>query len=577
VEPCAALSALKEICIPDGPKFNFRLDWQKRALLYVAALEWNLRNSQWPVVPVQERIGTRLMAYLSSVDGQIQHYFLHLPKNYDGTKPVPLVIHCPHNTRHKPFLTGPTAFDVDWINKLAALSDELGFACLWPNARGQHGETPLAMTDTMEVLNRVEKQEKIDANRIYLTGDCEGAAFALDLAQTYPDRFAALGIMNGMSVPKRLPTLYWKTANSPYALAENLKNMPVQLIHGELFPHSPTWQSTKFKEVLQKVGIEPKMILLPGDTRWADQDPFRLSFEFFKGKARPDAPTEVTFVTGQLKHDSAYWIRVKSFTEAGKMARVEARFIAPNRIEAKTENVAELEILPEKLAKAGMAGSSLTVSLNGVERNVPVAGTVSLEIARTTATSKLRKNHDIEGPVSHAFAGPFILVENSQGAPEEVKRENAIVEKLAKNWEEIYFVPCRRKVDKEITEADIRDNNLVFIGTPKTNILLQRMEGQIPLKVGPMRLQVGDTTYEGKDLSATVAYPNPLNEKRYVVVTSSNDFSTFVLPQPNPAQMAWYDVAVWRSEGRVFLKWAGYWDNTWTRLLNEPAAIIRGQ
>jgi predicted esterase len=578
VEPCAALSALKEISIPDGPKFNFRLDWQKRALLYAAALDWNLRNSQRPAIPVQERIGTRLIAYRSSVDGQIQHYFLHLPKNYDGVHPVPLVIHCPHNTRHKPFLTGPTAFDVDWINKLAALSDELGFACLWPNARGQHGDAPVAVTDTMEVLNLAEKQEKIDADRIYLTGDCEGAAFALDLAQTYPDRFAALGIMNGMSVPKRLPTEYWKAANSPYVLAENLKNMPVQLIHGELFPHSPSWQSTKFKELLEKVGIQAKLILLPGDTRWADQDPFRLSFEFFKGKARPEVPTEVTFVTGQAKHDSAYWVRVKSLTEAGQIARVEAKFVPPNHIEAKTENVGELELFPEMLAKAGMTGTSLSVALNGTNREVPLDGkSVVLEIA-PQKPAKVHKNHDIEGPVSHAFAGPFILVGNSGGSAEELKLENAVLDAMAKHWEETFFVPCRRKLDKEITDADIRDNNLIFAGTPQTNTLLKRVGGQIPLRVEPARLQVGDASYDGKDLSATIVYPNPLNPRRYIVVTESNNFASFVLPQPNPARMCWYDVAVWRSgPGRVFLKWAGYWDNTWTRLLTDPAAVIKGE
>jgi hypothetical protein len=230
------------------------------------------------------------------------------------------------------------------------------------------------------------------------------------------------------------------------------------------------------------------------------------------------------------------------------------------------------------LTKAGLTGTSLQVALNGANREVPIDGKpVVLEIAAQKQAA-LHKNRDVEGPVADAFAGPFILVGNSAGSAEELKLENAVLDAMAKHWEETFFVPCRRKLDREITDADIRDNNLVFAGTPQTNTLLRRVGGQIPLKVEPARLQVGDTGYDGKDLSATIVYPNPLNPKRYVVITESNNFASFQLPAPNPARMCWYDVAVWRSgPGRVFLKWAGYWDNTWTRLLTDPAAVVKGE
>jgi len=559
--PCGTLPALKEITVPTGPKFSFRLDWQKRALFYVAQIEWNLRNAQAKELPLGEQLGTHLVAYRSPIDGQVQHYILHLPRGYDGSHPIPLVIHCPHNTRDKPFLTGPTVFDTDWVRKLAQFGDEDGVAVLWPHARGQYYYVPMAFSDVMDVLAAVEKEHRIDPRRVYLMGDCEGAAFAMGLAESYPDRFAALGLMNTIT-GSRFPTAYWHLAHDLTLQAENLRNIPLQLVHGKLFPHSPSSQSVRFADAAKAKGLNPSVVLLDGDARWDDRDPSRLSFEFFHDKVTPEAPEHVSFVTARLHHDTAYWLRVKSLIDAGDAGKVDAHFEAPNEITATTENIGELEFLPGKLGVA----NKVSLTINGEQRDVVVDGLnpVSISMQPSDAGPQIHKNHQLGGPVSDAFAGPFLLIDNTLGDEAERTRENKLVDKLAQGWQETLYIPCQRKRDKDVTDADLRDYNLVMVGTRATNTLLKRMGDRLPVAIDANSIRIGDATYEGSSLGIAFVYPNPLNPNRYVVLMTSNNFTDFTMPARNLGIGGWFDIAVWRRpQGYPQLIWAGYWDSNW--------------
>ena len=437
-------------------------------------------------------------------------------------------------------------------------------AVLWPHARGQLYYVPMAFADVMDVLTAVEQEHRIDPRRVYLTGDCEGAAFAIGLAESYPDRFAALGVMNAMTAGPRLPTRYWDLAHSLFALSGNLSNMPVQLLHGKLFPHSPLVQSERFADALKANGADAKLVRLEGDARWDDDDPFRLSFDFFRGKATPEVPEKVSFTTAQLKQDSAYWVRVKGLMDAGNAGTVTAEFQAPDEIEATTENVSELELRPDRL---GLRPGRLSLTVNGLMREVPVdgMGPISIPIDVPETQAKLSKTHQMEGPVADAFTGPFLLIENTLGEEAERSRQNKLVDTLAKGWEESLYVPCRRKRDRDVTDGDIHDYNLVIVGTRSTNALLKRMGDQLPLAMEPGRIRIGGATYEGSGgVGIAFVYPNPLNPKRYVVVMTSNNFTDFTMPARNLGIGGWFDIAVWRSvQGHPQLIWAGYWDKNW--------------
>lgn len=572
LDPCAALKPLQEIA-PSQP-FAFRLDWQKRALLNVEQLEWELANAAaGRPVPGAQR-GTHVYAYRSRVDGQTQYYFLHLPRDYDGRK-VPLVVVHPHNTVQKPLLSGPVAFNPDWLRKLATYSDEYGYACLWPHARGRNSNVHLALTDTLEALDDVQSRFAIDADRIYLTGDCGGARNALLFAERFPDRVAAISVLNSATSSGLTANALWREVNSPRSTVENLSNIPLQLIHGDHFPHSPTQQSLDLQRACRRAGFEPELVLLAGDSRWADQDPFRTSFAFFQGKAR-ETPRAVALTTGQLKYGSAHWLRVSELTSPPRLGQVIARFEAPGRISATVTNVSELELLPGRFPPNMGRPGPLEISVNGNLQTVLVKGDrpVKVRVIPEDRRAPLWKTATLEGPVSHAFAEPFVVARAAgEGEPGRTAARG-LADQLVEAWRESYYVSCPDKTIEELTPSDIAGMNLVIAGGPEAVESARRLLGPLPLELAPSHVQIGGQRFEGRRLLITAIYPNPLNPRRYVVLVVTNSTGEVGLPAPELARSGSYDAAVWRydenARGRLLGEW--YWDKSWSRLI--PAGSI---
>jgi polyhydroxybutyrate depolymerase len=155
---------------------------------------------------------------------------IHVPKSYDGSKPVPavLILHgAGGNGRHYLEKAG-------WAKK----ADEAGFIAIAPDglpARQDFqdsfasnprlwnsGQLPLrsprARIDDLAfiraLLDEVERRANVDTNRVYLTGHSNGAGMTYRLATEMPERFAAIApvasqcwVLNPR--PKRpLPTLF---------------------------------------------------------------------------------------------------------------------------------------------------------------------------------------------------------------------------------------------------------------------------------------------------------------------------------------------------------------------------------
>jgi dienelactone hydrolase len=574
LDPCATLAPLEEI----EPKqsFAFRLDWQKRALLLVSQLEWAFRHRAEERLSPGAGRGTHVGDFRSRVDGQVQYYFFHLPKGYDGQRAVPLVIQVPHNTRQKPLLTGPVAYDPDWIHELSAFADDNGYACLWPHARGRNNNVQLAVTDTFEALADLESKFAIDPERIYLMGDCGGARNALLLAERFPDMFAGVSALNAATSSGLTANSEWQAANSPSTAPENLSNLPLQLIHGDLFPHSPTRQSLDFRADCRRFGMDPSLVILPGDARWADVDAFRISFKFLQGKRR-GPPRAVSFATAQLKYGSSAWIRMTELSSPPDVGRINARFEAPNRIVADVANIGGFSILPDRLPVPLPAGTSLKMTVNGASREYPIAspaGGVEWRAGSALKNPRGSKSPSIEGPVSHAFAEPFVIVEptGSDAAGRAVSLR--LAQQVEKAWLDNYYVPCQRKLDSQVDARDLAAMNLVLVGTPDQNRVLSQLAPRLPFRFGPQGVTVGGQSLSGQVLIAGV-FPNPANPNRYVVILASNGAIAADLPAPDLARYASFDLAAWRLDAGKKPDPIGewYWDSTWTRLRASGPAL----
>ena len=126
-------------------------------------------------------------------------YILHVPKSYDGSRGVPLVVNLHgfgSNARQQAIYSG-----------LPAKGDAEGFITVTPNGTGTPQRWALGggsdIDFARDLLDSLEAQLCIDASRVYAAGISNGSGFAQQLACAMPDRIAAVGAVAAMVYPLR--------------------------------------------------------------------------------------------------------------------------------------------------------------------------------------------------------------------------------------------------------------------------------------------------------------------------------------------------------------------------------------
>ena len=92
----------------------------------------------------------------------------------------------------------------------------------------------------MDLLETVLSENRIDRDRIYLTGLSRGGSAAWELAVQYPDTFAAMMVVCGMTP---VPYAHWIN-----------KDMPIWVFHGALDKVIPIDHSEKMVAKLREMG-----------------------------------------------------------------------------------------------------------------------------------------------------------------------------------------------------------------------------------------------------------------------------------------------------------------------------------
>jgi hypothetical protein len=86
----AQLARLKHLLQPDSWTSEF---WDQKVAWSFAEMEDNLVAMTKGADAFRHAPGTHLRGYRSAIDGQIQHYWIHVPaRTLQAGKPIPLVI-----------------------------------------------------------------------------------------------------------------------------------------------------------------------------------------------------------------------------------------------------------------------------------------------------------------------------------------------------------------------------------------------------------------------------------------------------------------------------------------------------
>ena len=102
----------------------------------------------------------------------------------------------------------------------------------------------------MQLLDTVVKNNRVDPDRLYLTGLSRGGSAAWEIAVQYPDTFAAMAVVCGMTP-------------DPYASWIN-REMPIWVFHGTEDKSIPFSESETMVNKLKEMGCPVKFTIYEG-------------------------------------------------------------------------------------------------------------------------------------------------------------------------------------------------------------------------------------------------------------------------------------------------------------------------
>jgi polyhydroxybutyrate depolymerase len=148
------------------------------------------------------------------VDGRMRSYFVHVPPNYNGKNPLPLVL----------VLHGATqsAEGAERMSGMSAVADKENFLVVYPTGTSQLGHAPTwnagnccgyALANNVDdvaffrnLIDTLEREYDIDSKRIFVTGISNGAMMSFRIACELANQVAAVAPVEGAQNIKCNPT-----------------------------------------------------------------------------------------------------------------------------------------------------------------------------------------------------------------------------------------------------------------------------------------------------------------------------------------------------------------------------------
>jgi pimeloyl-ACP methyl ester carboxylesterase len=554
------------------------------------------------------RRGRLVRGYVSSVDGSVQPYGLVIPKGYDPEKPLRLdvVLHGSTKPQGNSELKFMERFD-DGDGDSKVLVDQ-PFIELHPLGRVENCYRWAGETDVFEAIEDVCRKYNIDRDRIVLRGMSMGASGTWHLGLKHPDRFVALGPYCGYVDTHRFSETPLDTFvrvgplpdHQELALhmldsvdyAANAGVVPAIACMGEkdvFFQAHVIMGEAMRREGLTMVNlISPETGHVIDPVTHAEQ--MRRIGEY-AARGIDHVPRKLRFVTWTLKYPRCHWLELQGLGEHYRRGEISARIRDDGVVEIdEPQNVTRLAVLPDALPDTGatvrIAGTEFAIEKNregGTPRRAAVfqRGTGGWSLTSTRDDSHTTgKRPGLTGPIDDAFTTRFLCVRGT-GRPWNAnvqKYADASLRRFAYEWHRYFRGELPVKEDKDVTDEEVRECNLILFGDPGSNSWIARVLADLPIRWTASQIDVAGTAYPAADHLPALIYPNPLAAKfgnnRYVVLNSGHTFREAELNKLNYLLFPrWGDWAVLKVSdeipanpsdplGEMVLR-AGFFDEDW--------------
>jgi dienelactone hydrolase len=504
--------------------------------------------------PWTSQTGLVVRGYVSRIDGSVQPYGLIVPDSYQPAGPH----------RHRLDLwfhgRGETLSEVNFLDQrqrdrgIFAPADTF---VLHPYGRYCNAFKFAGEVDVLEALEAVEKQYRIDDDRISVRGFSMGGAACWQFAVHYADRWFAATPGAGFSeTPQFLdffqkekldPTPWEKTLWHWYDCndwAVNLSNLPTIAYSGENDIQKQA--ADVMEEALARHGIRLTHLVGPKTGHSyhpATRDEIERRMTSIAARGRERVPRRIHFTTYTLKYNRMNWVTIDALGEHWKPARVDAHIGDDGTVTLSTENVRGYTLsFPAGLAPFD-AGKPVRIVHNRVPFEEPGPEsdrswslhsrqkedgrwTTRADASERPASGEPLppvKKHNLQGPIDDAFMDAFIFVRpTGQFAHPAVEAwVKAELDHAIEHWRRQFRGQARVKDDRAITSGDIASAHLILWGDPSSNAMIEKVAGQLPIRWNDKEIVAGQRRYSAEQHAPILIHPNPLNKERYIVLNSS--------------------------------------------------------
>lgn len=468
------------------------------------------------------------LAYFDEVDDSPQFCRAYLPAGYTPDRKWSLIVNLHGYYAENPPYVG--WWDID--RRYDGAADQGIAIVIHPMGRYNTSYRGIGDADVLRCIELAKRRFAVDENRVYLTGYSMGGGGTWHVGTRHPDLFAALGPYYGgwdyhvwidregiANMTERARFL--AEAESSFAQADQLLNVPVWVMHGDADTLVEPDQSRYVVRMLQRWGYDIRYHEVPGRGHEALGTEDAL-YSWFLQHERDPNPRHVRVRSADLEGAAAYWVKIGQREDPFAFINADVEVVGPNTIRLDTDNALEVTLSPGG-ALVDRA-QPLDVIWNGADvRTVRLdpEGEVTLR-ADHYQPSGVVKTPRIEGPVADLQTTPFAVVIGTS-SPDPMMRRlcRKYAESAAGDWQRRQHTTPRVFADSEITDEDMRKYSLILFGGPDENIATKKLIGDLPLRISSDEIVVDGRAFPAPDAALKMVYPNPLNPERYVSVIAA--------------------------------------------------------